>query len=70
MGNSSNHRIDLSAEAWNRVREGRQVVDAVLRSGKVVPASDPGFGNFANTIISPDKLGELPSNVVRSRHRP
>ena len=42
-----------------QVREGRRVVDQIVRSQKVTYGINTGFGNFANTVIPADKLSEL-----------
>jgi histidine ammonia-lyase len=49
-----------------KVREGRRVVDQIVRSQKVTYGINTGFGNFANTVIPADKLTELQINLIRS----
>eukprot|EP01094_Clydonella_sp_ATCC50884_P008330 TRINITY_DN1772_c0_g1_i1.p1 TRINITY_DN1772_c0_g1~~TRINITY_DN1772_c0_g1_i1.p1 ORF type:complete len:530 (+),score=185.01 TRINITY_DN1772_c0_g1_i1:60-1649(+) len=59
-------QLRLSDEAWQRVKEGRQVVDDVVASGRVVYGINTGFGQFATTTIEPAKLQELQVNLIRS----
>lgn len=60
-------RLALSAQAWERVVRGREVVDNILKdSSRVAYGINTGFGLFSNVIISPDKLTELQENLIRS----
>lgn len=59
-------RIDLTAEAWERVRGSRAVVDAFLDSHTVAYGINTGFGNFANIEIPSDKLDLLQQNLILS----
>lgn len=60
-------KIALSAEAWERVAHGREVVDNILKdSTRVAYGINTGFGLFSNVVISPDKLSELQENLIRS----
>jgi histidine ammonia-lyase len=54
------------AQLFLQVREGREVVDRIVRSQKVTYGINTGFGNFANTVIPSDKLGQLQLNLIRS----
>ncbi|GAB9469176.1 Histidine ammonia-lyase [Globisporangium polare] len=60
-------KIALSADAWERVAHGREVVDNILKdSTRVAYGINTGFGLFSNVVISPDKLTELQENLIRS----
>ncbi|GLE07830.1 hypothetical protein PINS_up018536 [Pythium insidiosum] len=60
-------KITLSAQAWERVAHGREVVDNILKDPtRVAYGINTGFGLFSNVIISPEKLTELQENLIRS----
>jgi len=59
-------KVSLSQEAWQRVHEGRKVVDEVLTSDKKVYGINTGFGHFANVAIDKEKLSVLQQNLIRS----
>eukprot|EP01096_Ripella_sp_DP13-Kostka_P005405 TRINITY_DN1843_c0_g1_i1.p1 TRINITY_DN1843_c0_g1~~TRINITY_DN1843_c0_g1_i1.p1 ORF type:complete len:529 (+),score=216.08 TRINITY_DN1843_c0_g1_i1:110-1696(+) len=58
--------LEVTEEAWTRIREGRAVVDRIIESGEVVYGINTGFGNFASVVIAPDKLKTLQENLIRS----
>jgi len=58
--------VQLTAEAWDRVRNGRAVIDEVLQRQEIAYGINTGFGNFANVIIEPNELEELQANLIRS----
>lgn len=58
--------LGLTDVAWLKVEEGRQVIDDLLERKQVAYGINTGFGNFANVLISPDKLRELQENLIRS----
>ncbi|KAL6078654.1 Histidine ammonia-lyase [Balamuthia mandrillaris] len=59
-------KLGLTEEAWQKVDQGRKVVDNVLASGKTVYGINTGFGKFCDVVISGDKLASLQSNLIRS----
>lgn len=62
-----NQPIALSADAWERVAAGRDVVDSILKDPtRVAYGINTGFGLFSNVIVSSDKLSELQENLIRS----
>eukprot|EP00698_Gefionella_okellyi_P008736 TRINITY_DN2182_c0_g1_i1.p1 TRINITY_DN2182_c0_g1~~TRINITY_DN2182_c0_g1_i1.p1 ORF type:complete len:539 (+),score=96.54 TRINITY_DN2182_c0_g1_i1:59-1618(+) len=63
---TGNYKIKLSSEAWERVVEGRKVVDEILASGKRVYGINTGFGKFATVPIDGDKLSDLQRNLIVS----
>lgn len=58
--------VQLDSEARQRVVASREVVDAVLRTGKVVYGINTGFGALSHVTISPDQVDQLQVNLVRS----
>jgi histidine ammonia-lyase len=59
--------LALSADAWERVVHGREVVDGILQDpSRVAYGINTGFGLFSNVIVSSDKLSELQENLIRS----
>lgn len=61
-----NTKIRLRKIAEDRVTAGRQLVEAILKENKVAYGITTGFGKFARTVISADKLEELQENLIRS----
>jgi histidine ammonia-lyase len=46
----------LSEKSWKRVKLARGVINDIIERKEVVYGVNTGFGNFANTIISPENL--------------
>ncbi|KAG9402910.1 hypothetical protein AC1031_006452 [Aphanomyces cochlioides] len=61
-----NTKLELSEDAWEKVKSGRDVVDNILKEKKVAYGINTGFGLFSNVVISEDKLIELQENLIRS----
>ncbi|RHY28614.1 hypothetical protein DYB32_005827 [Aphanomyces invadans] len=59
-------KLELSPDAWAKVKASRDVVDNILREKKVAYGINTGFGLFSNVVISEDKLSELQENLIRS----
>ena len=57
-------KIGLSDEAWKCVEEARSIVENILQRKEVVYGINTGFGNFADVVISPDKLQRLQENLI------
>jgi len=60
------YRIELSPDAWKRVRESRDVIENILKEDRKVYGVNTGFGNFADVKISPMNVAELQENLIRS----
>ena len=56
----------LTDEARTRVDAARTVVEEILASGEVAYGVNTGFGKLADVRISPEQLGRLQLNLVRS----
>jgi histidine ammonia-lyase len=59
-------RVEFPAEARQRVRANRAVVEAALSSGEVVYGVTTGFGPLKGTRVSPEDARTLQLNLVRS----
>jgi histidine ammonia-lyase len=66
LGRSSAARISLCDDARKRVIAARRVIDDIVASKKVVYGINTGFGKFESTIIPPDQLEALQTNLIRS----
>ena len=64
---NENLKLELSSEAKFRIQKCRDYLDA-----KIASSSDPlygittGFGSLCNKVISPDELGTLQENLIKS----
>jgi histidine ammonia-lyase len=58
--------IDLSRAARNRIQAAREVVERVVREGRIVYGINTGFGKLSDVHISPADLEQLQVNLVRS----
>ncbi len=58
--------VAVDDEARQRVVASRRVVERILASGEVVYGVNTGFGKLAEVRISPDQLGRLQLNLLRS----
>ncbi len=59
-------QVELSADARERIRRGREVVDTIVAENRVVYGVTTGFGNFATVTIPHEKVEELQYNLLRS----
>lgn len=66
LGHHTGARIALSDDARERVIAARQVIDEIISSKKVVYGINTGFGKFESTIIPPEQLEDLQTNLIRS----
>jgi histidine ammonia-lyase len=48
--------VQLSANAQQRVKRARNMLDEIVQENKAVYGVTTGFGNFANVRIENDKL--------------
>jgi histidine ammonia-lyase len=60
------HDTNKQYQAWQAVKQGRQIVEDVMERKEVAYGINTGFGNFANVVIPEDKLSELQENLIRS----
>ena len=58
--------VDLTDAAWDRVRQGRAVIDEILASGRTVYGLNTGFGQFSTVRIEPHEIRALQENLIRS----
>ncbi|KAH3880154.1 histidine ammonia-lyase-like [Dreissena polymorpha] len=58
--------LKLTPEAEQAVNKARALLEEILSQNKVVYGISTGFGKFARTVISKDKLVELQENLIRS----
>ncbi len=58
--------VTLDAQACERMRRARRVVDELVESGAVVYGVTTGFGKLADVAIPRGRLDELQANLVRS----
>lgn len=63
---SGRYHIDLTPEAWEKVRRSRAVIDEFLESHTVAYGINTGFGNFARVVIPEDRLERLQTNLILS----
>src|SRR5438105_2688955 len=59
-------RVTIAADAAERVRAARRVVDAHAAGDEPVYGVNTGFGSFAEVRIAADALERLQHNLVRS----
>jgi len=59
-------KIGLTSESEKKVLESRSVIDKIVKDNRVVYGITTGFGKFAKTIISKEKLLDLQENLIRS----
>lgn len=59
-------KIEFTGKAFARVQEAADLLDRLVASEEPVYGVNTGFGAFANVVISPDKILELQTNIVRS----
>ncbi len=64
----ASHRLEvnLPASARERIRSSREVINAMLRDGRVIYGVNTGFGILSDVHISPAELETLQLNLVRS----
>lgn len=58
--------VRLSKNAYTAITQSRQIIEAVLKSDKVVYGVNTGFGALSSVRISDDQLQQLQINLVRS----
>ena len=63
---SGEFNINLTEESWNKVKEGRAVIDNILESGEVAYGINTGFGLFSKVVVDKDQLHDLQVNLILS----
>ncbi|MCL4335429.1 MAG: histidine ammonia-lyase [Candidatus Thermoplasmatota archaeon] len=63
---SKGSEVTLSASARKKVRDSRDNLDRLLRSGERIYGVNTGFGKLLDVDISSEELEELQKNLVRS----
>jgi len=66
MAASADTLVELSPEAWRRIREGRESLMRAVRENETVYGVNTGFGSLANTVIPGHQLKKLQLNLIRS----
>jgi histidine ammonia-lyase len=59
-------RVQLDDAARPRIRAARDVVEQVVRDGRVVYGITTGFGALSDVVIPPARIRELQLNLIRS----
>ncbi len=59
-------KLQLSPEAWERLRESRAVVEEFLATGELAYGLNTGLGSLKKNLLSPDELGQFNLDVIRS----
>ncbi len=59
-------RVELAAEARERIRSSRAFVEELLESGEKIYGVNTGFGGLSEVLISPEKRSVLQRNLIRS----
>jgi histidine ammonia-lyase len=58
--------VSLQADALERIRRSRAVVEEAVRSGRVVYGVTTGFGRLSDVVVERERLEELQQNLIRS----
>jgi histidine ammonia-lyase len=58
--------VELAAHARDAVRESRRRVEDIVDAGDPVYGVTTGFGDLVETRVSPDRVAELQTNLLRS----
>ncbi len=66
FGHPDTITVRLAHEARQRVNASRQVIEQVLISNKTVYGVNTGFGAMSKISVTPDQVGALQLNLVRS----
>lgn len=66
LASTRQFQLDLTPSAWEHVKKARAVIDDIVVSRRVVYGINTGFGNFQSIVISPEKLDQLQTNLIRS----
>ncbi len=58
--------VEIPSDAWQRMRDSRQIVDDIVSKTDRVYGINTGFGKFADVAISVENIRKLQSNLVLS----
>ncbi len=58
--------VELTQEALARITASRSALGKAIAGDTAIYGVNTGFGSYADTVIAPDKLGELQHNLLRS----
>ncbi len=58
--------VDLTPEAWEKVRRAQSAVEGFIERGEVVYGVTTGFGAFKDRIIPKDQVRQLQRNILMS----
>ena len=59
-------RLELGTEVREGIDAAEATVEKIVRDQRVTYGINTGFGQLAQTVIDPDRLRELQTNLVRS----
>ena len=59
-------RVQISEQAWEKVRVARRLVEKAVTSGDAIYGVNTGFGKLCNKRISNDELARLQENLILS----
>jgi len=65
-GIDNHQKIQISEQAIEKVKKGRQVIEKIIAENKTVYGVNTGFGKFSEIAIPEDKIDELQRNLVLS----
>lgn len=66
LANWNNSKIELSANAKQRIQQNRAYLDDILQKGNTYYGINTGFGSLCNVRIEPSELSQLQENLVCS----
>ncbi len=61
-----NEKVQFAAEAEEKIKKSRKMVEKLVKADKVVYGITTGFGRFSDHKISPDKIMQLQENLIKS----
>lgn len=59
-------QVNLSDEAWDKVRRAQRAIQAFLESGEIIYGVTTGLGAFKDHIIPAEDLRQLQQNIIMS----
>jgi len=61
-----NAELSLSASAWQRIAQGRAIVDEIVASGQIAYGVNTGLGALCNITLADEQLSQLSRNTLLS----
>ncbi|WP_333620692.1 aromatic amino acid lyase, partial [Pantoea septica] len=58
--------LSLSASAWQRIAQGRAIVDEIVASGQIAYGVNTGLGALCNITLADEQLSQLSRNTLLS----